>query len=219
MTGRAGAPARPRTPLSREQVLRAGIEFVDENGLDALSMRKLGRVLGVEAMSLYNHVRDKDDLLEGMVDLVWDGIVPPSSRGDWRAAVRKTAVSANKALLKHPWACTATISSGRIHPARMRYIEGVLGRLRKAGFTAGLAFHAYHAIDSHIIGYTMWDAGHVIPLDKTPQLAPDFLEDHPHLAEHSTLHQTGSGRGLDEFTFTLDLILDGLEREREETEG
>src|SRR5262245_36354744 len=136
MAGRAQAPTNSRTPLSREQILRAAISLADESGIEGLSMRKLGRALGVEAMSLYNHVADKDDMLDGMVDLVWSEVPPPSPRGEWRAAIRKTAVRAHQILLRHPWVGSLTISLGRIHPARLRYIEAILSRLGKAGLPA-----------------------------------------------------------------------------------
>jgi AcrR family transcriptional regulator len=215
MAGRTRA-----TTLNREQVLRAAVGFADESGLAALSMRKLGRMLQVEAMSLYNHVSGKDDMLDGMVDLIWSEVELPPARGAWRTAIRRTAASAHRVLMRHPWACGPTMSSGRIHPARIRYIDAILGRLRGAGFSAGLAYHAYHAIDSHIIGFTMWLTGHSIPEgDKREQLVATVLDgfgtEHPHLVEHIEQHQAGAGRtGKDEFTFVLDLLLDGLERLR-----
>src|SRR5215510_6668084 len=164
-----------RRTLSREQVLRAAIDLADSEGIETLSMRKLGRALGVEAMSLYNHVDGKDAMLDGMVDLVLQEIDLPSPEEDWRAAMHRTAISAHDVLLRHPWACSLVMSSDRVHLARLRYIDAILGRFRQAGFSAELTFHAYHAIDSHIIGYTMWQIGHSLPADRIEDLAVNLL--------------------------------------------
>ncbi|HZN77532.1 MAG TPA: TetR/AcrR family transcriptional regulator C-terminal domain-containing protein [Micromonosporaceae bacterium] len=207
----------PRRTLSREQVLRAAIDLADSEGIESLSMRKLGRALGVEAMSLYNHVDGKDPMLDGMVDLVWREIVLPSPGEHWRAAMHETAVSAHDVLLRHPWVCGLIMSPDRIHPARLEYIDAILGHLRDAGFPAEVMFHAYHAIDAHIIGFTMWEIGHSISPAKEKELAenllPDLAENLPHLFEHAQQHRAGVGRdGPGGFVFVLDLILDGLER-------
>jgi AcrR family transcriptional regulator len=220
MAGKAEASTKPRVPLNREQVLRAGMDLADKSGIEGLSMRKLGRELGVEAMSLYNHVAGKDDLLYGMVDLIWAEVTPPPPRGDWRTAIGKTALSAHKLLVRHPWACNLTITSGRIHPARMRYIDAILGRLTKADLPAELIYYAYHAIDSHIIGFTMWDNAHVVGADRRAQLAPQTdppvtFDNLSYLAEHVRQHRKGFGRsGVNEFSFVLGLILDGIEQAR-----
>lgn len=217
MSGRTRASAGPQTTLlNREKVLRAAVSLADDAGIGALSMRRLGRALGVEAMSLYNHVSGKGDLLDGMVDLVWGEVELPPAGGDWRAAIGTTAASAHAVLMRHPWACGPSIS-GRIHPARVRYIDAILGRLRSAGFTAELAYHAYHAIDSHVVGFTMWLTGH--SMSDRGTLAAGVLDglgrDYPYLAEHAAQHRAGAGgSGTDDFTFVLDLLLDGLERMR-----
>ncbi|HLE98681.1 MAG TPA: TetR/AcrR family transcriptional regulator C-terminal domain-containing protein [Gaiellaceae bacterium] len=201
-------------------MLRAAVGLADDGGIESLSMRKLGQALGVEAMSLYNHVANKDDLLDGMVDLVWSEIELPSSGGDWRTAMRASAISAYDVLRRHPWACGLAMSRPSILPARLRYMEAILGGLRQAGFTPGLAFHAYHALDSHVIGFTLWAIGHSIPAgDDLADLAESFLREiaaeHPFIAEHVEQHLAGFGReGEGEFAFVLDLILDGLERAR-----
>lgn len=206
-----------RTRLSRESVLRAAIGLVDEHGIGALSMRRLGQLLGVEAMSLYNHVANKDDLLDGMVDLVWGQIALPSAAGDWRAAVRESALSGYQVLLRHPWVCSLVTSRATPLPARLRYIEALLARLREAGFSAGLAYHGYHALDSHLIGFTLWEVGHSIPTGDLADLAAAFQREHaaayPYLAEHAGQHVQRAGRDGDgEFAYVLDLILDGLDR-------
>ena len=212
--------AKLRTPLSREQVLRAAVGLADQSGFESLTMRKLGRALGVEAMSLYHHVVGKDVLLDDMIDLVWGEVALPPARGGWRAAIRRTAVSAHKTLLRHPWACGLTISSGRIHPARLRYIDAILARLDGAGLPAALTYHAYHAIDSHIIGFSMWVNGHTTGAGKRDERVMATAMRHvaqecPHLAEHIRQHRSTAGRGrTDEFTLVLDFILDGLDQAR-----
>src|SRR5262249_59009086 len=122
-----------RRPLNRERILAAALELVDEQGIDALSMRKLGQALGgYEAMSLYNHVANKDDLLDGILDLVLAETEPPSGRGEWDADIRASAISVHDALHRHPWS-SSLLMSGRIRPARLRYMDLLLGRLREAG--------------------------------------------------------------------------------------
>lgn len=219
MFGTTDASTRGRPRLTRERVLRAAVALADDGGIDALSMRRLGHALGVEAMSLYNHVANKDDLLDGIVDLVWSEIELPSAEGGWRVAVRATAVSSHEVLLRHPWACGLVMSPARNCPARLRYMEAILRRLRDDGFSAGLTYHAYHALDSHAIGFTLWEVGHSMPTEDLESLASSFLptiaDDHPYLVEHAEQHLAGFGRDGDgEFEFVLDLILDGVERVR-----
>lgn len=161
-------------------------------------------------------------MLDGMVDLVWSEVAPPSPRGNLRPAIRKTAVSAYQLLVRYPWAASLAISLGRAHPARLRYIEAILGKLRKAGFSTALAYHGYHAIDSHVVGFTMWYDGHAVGAGRRAKseratALPFEPGEFPYLAEHTEEHRTGIGVGLtgtDEFTFVLDLILDGLDRAR-----
>jgi len=211
---------KTRTPLSRERILRTALDMADGSGLDSLTMRALGQALGVEAMSLYNYVEDKDDLLTGIVELVLSEInLAPPAEG-WRSDMRATAVSAHDALLRHPWACRLVLSptSARMISARMGYIESILARLRNAGFTPQAASRGYHALDSHILGFTIWELGHTVPADAPPdfveslirQLNPDTF---PFLMEHAEVHMTTSqSEEVGEFEFELDLILDGLER-------
>src|SRR3954451_5328977 len=114
----------PRTPLSRERILRSALELVDEDGLDGLTMRKLGQQLGFEAMSLYNHVKNKDDVIDGMLDLVLAEGEPPAPGADWAKAIRDSAISLHAALRRHPWAVTVLLE--RIRPARLRYMDSLL---------------------------------------------------------------------------------------------
>jgi len=211
---------RTRTPLSRERILLAALDMADSTGLNSVTMRALGQALGVEAMSLYNYVEDKDDLLTGIVDLVLSEIDLTPTSDDWRSDMRATSVSAHEALLRHPWAARLVLSptSARMISARMGYIESILARLREAGFTPEAASRGYHALDSHILGFTIWQLGHTLPAD-TP---PDFLdtlmrqltpETFPYLIEHAAVHtKTPEDEEEGEFEFGLDLILDGLER-------
>jgi AcrR family transcriptional regulator len=213
--------AESRTPLSRERVLRAGLAFADENGIGSLSMRKLGESLGVEAMSLYNHVANKDDLLDGMVDLVFSEIELPAVEADWRTAMRERAISARQALMRHRWAVSLMQSRASPGPATLRHHNAVIGSLREAGFPIELAAHAFSALDSYIYGFALQEAS--LPFDtpeETAEMAEIFLsqfpvDEFPHLAELTIEHvlQPGYDYG-NEFEFGLDLILDGLEQPR-----
>jgi len=212
-------------------VLNAAIRLADGGGIESLTMRRLARELGVEAMSLYNHVANKGDLVDAMVDLVVSEIELPATSDTWDVAVRECAISAHEVLLRHPWSCSLVMSttSTRIaRNARVRYMEWLLGRLREAGFSAELTYHAYHALDSHILGFTLWELGHsgaanAIRGDKDlADFAASFVRelraaDYPYLAEHAEQHVAAFGdEGTSEFEFGLDLILDGLERARAE---
>jgi AcrR family transcriptional regulator len=212
---RAEAITTQRVPLSKERVLRTAIALVDKGGIDALSMRKLGDELGVEAMSLYHYVTNKDELLNAIVDVVVSEIEPTSPDGDWRTAVRKSAISFHDVLKRHPWATSLMMGGGGVSTARMRYMEALLGRLREAGFSANLTHHAYHALDSHIIGSTLWHAGYSnmkLPANFEQIFVRDIAKELPYLAEHAQQHITKSKRDVPEFEFGLDLILDGLEK-------
>jgi AcrR family transcriptional regulator len=216
-----------RVPLSRERVLDAAIALADAGGIECLSMRKLAKELGVEAMSLYNHVANKGDLVDAIVDRVIDEIeLPESADDEWEAAIRTCAVSAHEAFVRHPWACSPAMSPARsitAPAARIRYVEWLLGRLRRGGFSAALTFHAYHALDSHILGFTMWELGHAVPSEES---AKDLMEaffrefrgdEFPYLLEHAAQHRDGPGdEGPNEFEFGLNLILDSLKRAHEE---
>src|SRR5665647_3886444 len=152
-------PTRPtpspgsRAPLSRERVLAAAVSLVDEAGLGSLTMRELGQRLGVEAMSLYNHVANKDDILDGMVDLVVGEIDLPSDTVDWKEAMRRRAISAQAVFSRHPWASALIDSRESSGPERLRYFEWVIGTLRRAGFTLEMAARAFSVLDSYIYGF------------------------------------------------------------------
>jgi AcrR family transcriptional regulator len=200
-------------------VLRAAVDLADESGIASLTMRRLGEALGVEAMSLYNHVANKDALLDGMIDLVFGEIDLPSA--DWRTAMRERAVSVRRALKRHPWAIGLMESRRSPGPATLRHHDAVIGSLREAGFPVALAAHAYSALDSYIYGFALQEAS--LPFDtgdETAELAEVILsqlstEQYPHLRELTAEHvlQPGYDYG-NEYEFGLDLILDGLERAR-----
>ena len=221
MAKRTDTSAQPRAPLTRERVLEAAIGLADDGGIESLTMRKLGQALGVEAMSLYNHVAGKDDILEGIVGVAL-GEIDLEPAGDWESAMRASAISAHDALLRHTWACSLLLlpnSVGMI-PARLRYMESILGRLREAGFSPELTYHGYHALDSHILGFTLWEIGHGVMPTETDELVARFLQsfpfdEYPHLAEHVQQHLDPSSHdATPAFEFGLDLILDGLKRMR-----
>jgi AcrR family transcriptional regulator len=219
------APARPkpevRTPLSRERVLRAAVAFADESGIGSLSMRKLGEVLGVEAMSLYNHVANKSELLDGMVDVVFGEIDLPSGESDWRSAMRQRAISARTVLSRHRWAIGLMESRTTPGPATLRHHDAVIGSLRGGGFSVAMAAHAFSVLDSYIYGFALQEAN--LPFDtgeETAELAQAILaqfpaDEYPHLTELTVEHvlQPGYDYG-NEYAFGLDLILDGLEHAR-----
>jgi AcrR family transcriptional regulator len=204
-----------RTPLSRERVLRAAVALADQGGIEALTMRRLGQELGVEAMSLYKHVSNKDDVLDGIVDLVLGDIDVPPSGTPWREAMRARAVSAHEVLLAHPWAALQIMSRFNIGLGMTRYLDATLGRLREGGFSIEGALDAWHTLDSHIYGFTLQELGLPFAADDAPQVSADVVgtldaERFPHVVEVIS-HVMRSGR-VEDFTFGLDLILDGLER-------
>src|SRR5262245_4273512 len=217
-----------REPLSRERVLEAALQLADDGGIESLTMRKLARALGVEAMSLYNHVANKGDLVDSIADLVFSEIELPPATEDWDVAIRKCAISAHELLLRHPWACTLVMSPSTVriaNSARVEYIEWLLERLSGAGLSPELTYHGYHAIDGHILGFTMWQLGHMAAARNLAgdrdfrDLAAVFVQelhasDLPLLAEHAEQHIAApSDDGARQFAFGLDLILDGLKRE------
>ena len=218
----AQARSKSRAPLTRDRVLQAAMDLADEGGIEAVTMRRLGQALGVEAMSLYYHAANKDDILAGIVDLVVHEIELPAADGDWKAAIRASAISAHQVLRRHPWACNLLMSGPRVLPARLRHIDALLGRLADAGLPDEVTDLAYHALDSHILGFTLWEAGYTsafkrLPADFMTTMVRDLsLEEYPHLVEHVAYHlRPPSGDRTAAFEFGLDLILDGLERARD----
>ncbi len=210
--------AVPRVPLTRDRVLRSGLDLADEHGIEWLSMRKLGQALGVEAMSLYHHVASREDLIDGMIDLVFAEIELPADREDWKTAMRTRALSARQVLGRHRWANGLMESRTTPGPATLRHHDTVIGCLRKAGFPVPLVAHAYSAVDSYIYGFAMQERA--LPFEtpeETAELAQAILarfpvDEYPHLAELTFQHVLQPGYDYaEEYEFGLDLILDGLE--------
>lgn len=206
----------PREPLTRERVLEAAMRLADEHGIESLTMRRLGQALGVEAMTLYYHVGRKDELLAGIVDRAYAEIEPPPADLPWREALRRCAISAHEVLRRHPWATRVVVGGNAVGAGRTRYMEGILRTLRDAGFSARMTHLAYHALDSHIVGFTLWAAGYSAVAQELPDLAQRAMralpaDRYPHLVEHIRYHLAGPDEDAPgEFEFALDLLLDGL---------
>jgi AcrR family transcriptional regulator len=211
--------AEPRARLNRDRVLRAAVALADAGGIESLTMRKLGLELGVEAMSLYNHVANKGDLLDGMIDVVFGEIDLPTTGTGWKTAMRGRAISVREVLARHRWATGLMESRTAPGPANLRHHDAVLGTLRRAGFSVAMAAHAYSAMDSYIYGFAMQEPS--LPFDtgkESAEVARMIMArfssgEYPHLTEIAVEHvlQPGYDYG-NEFEFGLDLILDGLER-------
>jgi AcrR family transcriptional regulator len=220
--GQTRTRRRRRAPLSRERVLRAALRLVDAGGHNALSMRNLGKELGVEAMSLYNHVANKEDILDGLVDIVFSEIAVPSPGAtDWKGAMRERAISVREALNRHRWA--VGLMEGRLNPgpASLRNHDAVMGCLREAGFPFRSAVHASSVIDAYIYGFALQEKN--LPFE-TPDQVSEVMEiqrahvpemdDYPYLVEVATEMARAGYDYATEFEFGLDLILDALERFR-----
>jgi AcrR family transcriptional regulator len=221
MATRTGPSGGPRTPLTRQRVLRAALALADRGGVGSLSMRRLAQELGVEAMSLYHHVANKDEILDGIVDVVFSEIDLPSGEGDWKQAMRQRAISAREALRRHPWATSLMESRSTPGPANLRHHDAVIGCLRRAGFPVELAAHAYSLLDAYVYGFALQEAS--LPFrtpEETAEVAQTIMarfpaDAYPHLTELAVQHvlQPGYDYGS-EYEFGLDLILDGLDRAR-----
>src|SRR5438445_3566823 len=207
-----------RIALNRERVLEAGVALADREGIAELSMRKLGQEVGVEAMSLYNHVRNKEELLNGMVDAVFGEIDLPTAVEDWPTAMRRRAISARRALKRHPWAIGLMESRAQPGPATLRHHDAVLRNLRESGFSIEAAAHAYSLLDSYIYGFTLNEQS--LPFDNSPakiaEVAGKLMREmpageYPYLTEMAVEHAMKPGYDYgNEFEFGLSLILHGL---------
>jgi AcrR family transcriptional regulator len=212
-------PAR-RAPLTRDQIVAAALALADEHGIDAVSMRKVGEAVGVEAMSLYNHVANKDDLLDGMVDAVFAEIeLPDLDDPDlvWRDALRDRARSARAAMRRHPWAVTLMETRTSPGPATLRHHDAVIATMRNAGFSLALTGHGLALVDAYVYGFALTEI--TLPFDdpgETFDLAVTMhgalpVGEYPHLAEFATHHVMAPGYDYGaEFDVGLELILDGL---------
>jgi AcrR family transcriptional regulator len=209
-----------RKPLSTARVLQAAVALADEAGLEAFSMRGLAQELAVVPMALYKHVANKEELLDGMVDIVFSEIELPSEDLDWRSAMRRRAVSTREALKRHSWAI-GMMESRHPGPANLRNHNAVMGCLRNAGFPFEMAVHAYSLQDAYIYGFALQDRDLAF---ETPSSAGEAaqrraaqiggLEDYPYLAEIATKLPESGYDSTAEFAWGLDLLLDGLDRLR-----
>ena len=209
-----------RSPLTRERVLEAAVRLADREGIDAVSMRRLGSELGIEAMSLYTHVRGKDDLLDGMIELVIREIAVHRDEADWKASLRRTILAARAVVVRHPWAPRIIANRTDPGPSGLRYYDAIMGILREGGFSLEMTHHAIHLFGSRLLGFTqdLFDDSPDVSPDAMKAMAAAVAETHPYVAEMAlgATHDGALG-GCDddvEFAFGLDLILDGLDRLR-----
>ncbi len=220
----ASPEAEPRRPWTRAQLVRAAIELADTGGIESLSMRKLSQHLGGAPMSLYNHVSNKEDLLDGMIDALFSEIELAASEQGWKATMRQRAISIRTVMTRHPWAIGLMESRRTPGPATLRHHDAVIGCLRDAGFPLQLTAHAFAALDSYIYGFALQERSLAFGTpEETSDLAKAFLrqfptKDYPRLAELTLEHvlQPGYDYG-DEYEYGLGLILDGLEKNLAQT--
>lgn len=220
MPKKSNPDAASPTPLSRERILQAALRMADEGGIESLSMRKLAQDLGVQAMSLYNHVANKDDLLDGIVDIVAGEIEVPSLGVDWKIAMRRRANSAHEVLVRHPWATMAIVSRANVGPAMLRYVDGTLGCLCEAGFSLEMADRVWNAIDSHIYGFTLQELNFPFDAAEYSEVAQTGLplipaDKYPYLNRLTHYVIDGRYNGIHDFDFGLELLLNGLDRFRD----
>jgi AcrR family transcriptional regulator len=211
--------AKLRNRLTRERVLRAAIAHADAVGLDALSMRTLAEMLGVAPMALYRHVANREDLVDGIVDIVFSEIDLPSSGQDWRAAMRRRAISVRDVLASHRWAIGLMESRANPGPANLRHHDAVIGSLRAGGFDMAMVAHAYSLLDGYIYGFALtkmnlpFESGDDVAEMAQTMLEPFPVNEYPNLMAFITEHAMKPGYDFgDEFEYGLDVILDGLAR-------
>jgi AcrR family transcriptional regulator len=217
--------ASRRAPLSRGRVLRAAVALADGGGIESLSMRRLAEDLGVVPMALYKHVANKEELLDGMIDVVVGEIDPPVGGTEWKRAVRQRILSARRALLRHPWASLVIESKKNPTPVVLEYMDSMIGIFRAAGFSVNLTHHVMHTIGSRVMGFTQELFNDSRTVDPEVQavmmreLGPKFPNVLAIAMAASHEGESVVGQGCDdqfEFEFALDLLLDGFERLRQE---
>jgi AcrR family transcriptional regulator len=210
----------PRAPLTRERILHAAIELADKDGIEALTMRRLGHGLGVEAMSLYNHVEDKEDILDGVAELIAAQFEVPTGNPDWKTSMRSCAISVHEVLVRHPWASSIIESRVRAGPVRLRLLDAQVSALTGAGFPMPIIIRTLVALDSHTYGFTLQEQAWTLPPDEAPERAAALADDlpadtYPNVAAMLDFVTTTRPGTLVDFAFGLDLLLDGLERLRD----
>ena len=216
---------KPRVPLTRERVLQAAVAYADEHGIEELSMRKLGQELGVEAMSLYYHVANKGEILDGMVDAVTSEIGLTPDEGHWKSAMRTQILTARAAMKRHPWAPGVIETRKTMSLPIMKYMDAVGGIFRRSGFSVDLMHHAMHALGSRVLGFSQELYDDSEALDESPEvqaiMLQQMVEEFPNIsaivAEIQHQDETIVGPGCDddiEFEFALDILLEGIERIR-----
>jgi AcrR family transcriptional regulator len=221
-TDRDTTPATTsRAPLTKARVLEAAVALADRDGIEALSMRRLGQELGVEGMALYRHVRDKEAILDGIVDVVMGEVAPPDRTADWKAGLRGLALNSRSVMLRHPWAPAVIVTRPDVGPATLQHIDRVLGLLDAAGFSVDMAHHALHVLGSRVFGFTQDPFNDTTDVradpEQTAMIAQALAAIYPNVGKlaMAASHDGGLG-GCDddfEFAFGLDLIVDGLERQ------
>jgi AcrR family transcriptional regulator len=223
MATKIEAKAESREPLTKERILRVAVALADEGGVESLSMRRIAQELGVVPMALYKHVANKDEMLDGMVDVVVGEIDPPLEGADWKTAIRERVLSARRALLRHPWASRVIESRTTPTPTVIGYMDEMIGILRKGGFSVDLTHHSMHAMGSRALGFSqeLFDDTPADPPEIQAIAAQEMAEAFPFISEMAAAisHDDASvvGQGCDdqfEFEFALDLMLDGLEELR-----
>ena len=223
MTTQTRKPPQRRIPLTRDRVLDAAMNLTDQSGLEGLSMRKLGQALGVEAMALYYHFANKERVLDGIVDLVFAEIDVPVIGADWKIAMRQRVISVRDALLRHRWAIGLMESRTNPGPANLQHHDAVIGNLRAAGFDMAMVATAYSLMDAYIYGFALTkmnlpfeDTSDIVELSES-MLAPFAPGEYQNLADFITEHAMKPGYDFaKEFEPGLDVVLDGLERLRDE---
>jgi AcrR family transcriptional regulator len=223
---KAEVQARSREPLSRDRILRTAVALADEGGVESISMRRIAQELGVVPMALYKHVANKDELLDGMIDVVVGEVDAPIEGADWTTTMRERILSARRAMLRHPWASRVLESRGEPTPTVIAYMDSMMGVFLAGGFSVDLMHHAMHVMGSRILGFSqeLFDDTSSMPAEEAAEVWTHMADAYPNIAKLvpvaiGTHDEGGSvvGGGCDdqfEFEFALDLILDGLERLR-----
>jgi AcrR family transcriptional regulator len=228
MATEAEQRSRERAPLTRERILQTAVTLADDGGVDSISMRRIAQELGVVPMALYKHVANKDELLDGMIDVVVTEIDPPFEGVGWKTAMRERILSARRALQRHAWAARVIESRGEPTPTVIGYLDSMMGILRSGGFSIDLMHHALHVMGSRILGFSqeLFDDADDMPPEQAEAMWTELAKVYPNLGALAgayfageVTHDEGSvvGGACDdqfEFEFALDLILDGLERLR-----